>query len=757
MDVVVKPEEYCKRAIELGHSTIFTTNHGVTGNIFEWMELGKKYNLKMCYGMEAYLVKDRYAKDRSNKHLIVIAKNNDGVMQLNDIMSEAHLTGFYYKPRIDYELLFSLNPEDFIITSACVAGIWDDTELILSLHRKFGKNFFLEVQSHNMDLQKKVNTTILKLSREAKIPIIHANDSHYIYPQDSKYREILQKAKGMKLELDLESEMILDYPDEHEIYSRYEKQGILTRSEVMTALDNTLIFDECEPITLINDDIKLPPISEHPMDDLRKIIRKQWLIERKNIPVDMWKKYTDAISYELDIVEKTNMANYFLIDYNVAKDGQEKYDGRLTNTGRGCFTGDAFVHTLECVKHLKDIKIGDSVLTIDGTFQRVVNTTKYDVDEDLIEIRHLYGAVNNRYPTCTKDHKIFIRRDNINQWIEAQDILKSDYVCVPKVKFNDSGQKLIDLNLYNNFGFRYDDTYIYEEYSGINKRYSKKIKRYIEINKDFNTFVGLMYGDGFTNSTKNSEIGLALNTNNHKYTMNYSYFRSVANQLGLPVCETKALNKNLSQIYIRSKVFTNFVKKELFDSKRGKNKVFNPKWFYQKEEKLIALLLGLSLSDGSFSEPYRISFDNNSLSIINAYKLLCLATGKGTPSMIIRDSYKDNRGYISKESYKLRLNPNSKSAKKISERTFEDDLFYYLPIKEIRVLPHQKTSVYDLSIENNHNYVINNMLVHNSAPSFYITKLLGLTDIDRISAPITLFPTRFMSVERILGTRSLPD
>lgn len=333
MDVVVKPEEYCKRAIELGHDSVFTVNHGVTGNIFEWMELSKQYGLKMHYGTEAYYVKDRFEKDRSNKHLIVIAKNNDGVMQLNDIMTEAHSTGFYYKPRIDYELLCSLNPSNFVITTACVAGIWNEPELILALHRKFGKNFFLEVQAHPIDIQVEVNKEILRLSKEAKIPIIHANDSHYIYPEDSRYREILQKAKEMNYEY--EDEMVLDYPDEDEIYRRYEKQGVLTREQVKAALDNTMIFDECEPITLINDDIKLPSVSAQPMEDLKTIIREQWKIERNNIPKELWKKYTDAISYELDIVDRTNMANYFLIDYKVAKDGQEKYDGRLTNTGRG--------------------------------------------------------------------------------------------------------------------------------------------------------------------------------------------------------------------------------------------------------------------------------------------------------------------------------------------------------------------------------------------------------------------------------------
>lgn len=341
MDVVVKPEEYCKRAIELGHDTVFTTNHGVTGNIFEWLDLlsrkdqdGKKiYDLKLRYGIEAYFVKDRFSKDRSNKHLVIIAKNNNGAMKLNDLMSESHSTGFYYKPRIDTELLFSLNPNDFVVTTACVAGIWNDPELILALHRKFGKNFFLEVQSHNMSKQVEVNRELLRLSQEAHIPLIHANDSHYIYKEDSKYRDILLRAKEIFYED--EEESINDYPSEDEIYRRYANQGVLTRDQVRSALDNTLIFDECEPFTLINDDIKLPSVAESPDEELRKIIQQQWLVERQNIPREKWQTYTDAISYELDIVEKTNMSNYFLIDYKVAKDGQEKYGGRLTNTGRG--------------------------------------------------------------------------------------------------------------------------------------------------------------------------------------------------------------------------------------------------------------------------------------------------------------------------------------------------------------------------------------------------------------------------------------
>ncbi len=338
IDTIAKPEDYCKRAVELGHTAVFTTNHGVQGNIFDWIENTKKYDLKMCFGTETYFVYNRFAnsdgkRDRSNKHLIIIAKNNSGVMQLNDILSEAHTTGFYYKPRIDKELLFSLNPHDFVITSACVAGIWDDHELCLEINNYFKDNFFLEVQAHDIEIQKKVNSNLLDFSRAAKIPLIHANDSHYIYAEGAKDRNIFLKGKGMRYSD--EDGMILDYPDSDEIFKRYKKQGILTLSQVQEALENTYIFEDCEPITFINDDIKLPSVSDSPTQDLKNIINDGWKKERKEIPKEKRSEYISAIQYEMDIVEKTHMENYFLIDYNVAKIGQEKYGGKLTNTGRG--------------------------------------------------------------------------------------------------------------------------------------------------------------------------------------------------------------------------------------------------------------------------------------------------------------------------------------------------------------------------------------------------------------------------------------
>lgn len=333
MDVIVKEEDYCKRAVELGHTTVFTTNHGVQGDIFTWLDCSKRYGLKMIYGTEAYYVRDRKEKDKTNKHLIIIARNNSGVMQLNDIMSEAHTSGFYYRPRIDDELLFSLNPHDFIVTSACVAGIWEDRNLLLQLKEHFGRNFFLEVQPHNMDVQKRLNAEMLDFSKASGIHLIHANDSHYILPEDAKYRDIFLKGKGRNYPE--ETGMILDYPDSETAIKRYKRQGIFNSSQAEQLLYETLVFDDCSEITIINDDIKLPSVSNDPTGDLKKIINEQWLKERENIPKERWEEYLSAIKYEFDIIKKTGMENYFLIDYNVVKNGQEKYGGKLTNTGRG--------------------------------------------------------------------------------------------------------------------------------------------------------------------------------------------------------------------------------------------------------------------------------------------------------------------------------------------------------------------------------------------------------------------------------------
>lgn len=339
MDVIVSMEDYCKRAIELGHDAFFTTCHGLQGDLFQATTLAHQYNLKMIVGAELYFVKDRQAldengrKDRSNRHIIIIALNHDGIRDLNRIISESFETGMYYKPRIDESLLFSLNPKNVVITTACVAGLWDNEDLIIKMKNYFGGNFFLEVQNHNEEIQKKVNKKVIQLAQKHRIRIIHANDSHYIYPEDAKYRDLFLKAKGIIYED--ETNFILDYPNYDELVARYELQGVLNKNQIKEAIESTYIFKDVDCSDYINDTIKLPSVSDDPIGELKQIINSSWNEIKNEIPQERRKEYLDAIRYEVDIIDKTNMANYFLIDYNIAKIAKEKYGGVLTKTGRG--------------------------------------------------------------------------------------------------------------------------------------------------------------------------------------------------------------------------------------------------------------------------------------------------------------------------------------------------------------------------------------------------------------------------------------
>ncbi len=338
LDCIAKPEDYMKRAVELGHSTYFTTEHGFQGNIFEAQTLCEKYNLKPIYAVEAYYVDDMSDKtDRSNYHIMLIAMTKKARYEINKILSTANTKGFYYKPRIDLKSLLSLTPTDTIITTACVAGrlfksYWKEKFLFPVLNH-FKSNFYLEVQSHTDKFQADYNSKILEVSKEYGIKIIHANDSHYIYPEDSKYRDYFLNAKGIFYEN--ESNFILDYPDYQTIVDRYHKQGILNDEEIYQALNNTLIFDNAEPI-YTDKEFKIPKIIKGNSDEyLKKILIEAWNEERKKVKPELIPKYKEAINYEYNIVKKCGMADYFILNHIIVNKAVKDYNAVLTRSGRG--------------------------------------------------------------------------------------------------------------------------------------------------------------------------------------------------------------------------------------------------------------------------------------------------------------------------------------------------------------------------------------------------------------------------------------
>ena len=341
LDCVVKNTDYIKRSLELGCKNYFTTQHGWTGKFLEAYDLCKQNGLKMVYGAELYMVKNRKEKDNSNYHVVLIAKNQDGFYELNSIMSESNRSGFYYKPRIDIELLKQLTPNNFFITSACVAGFLrpsdDMKELFEVVYNHFGQNFFLEVQNHSFDIQIQHNKNMLLLKQYYDMQLIHANDSHYIYPEQAQDRIKFLNGKGMKY--GDEDSFILDFPDYDTIVERYKKQGLLSDSQIKEALDNTLIFDKCEELNF-DKEIKMPTIypgytQEEKNHELAKHLSEKWNQEKENVDKSRWKEYQEGIAYEYKIVKDTNMADYFLFNEKMVELAKNKYGGILSRTGRG--------------------------------------------------------------------------------------------------------------------------------------------------------------------------------------------------------------------------------------------------------------------------------------------------------------------------------------------------------------------------------------------------------------------------------------
>lgn len=342
-DSTVSNEDYAKRAVELGHGIISTMEHGNQGCYIEGYNLAQQHNLKFVFGAEAYWVKDRTVPDPTNGHIYIGARNENGRQCINDILSEANLTGFYKRPRIDVPLLLSLPKDDVIVTSACVA-FWkyDDVEdIVQTLAQYFGKNFFLEVQYHLTDAQRRLNQRILAVRDRLKIPIIMGCDSHYISPRQSQDRDDFLLSKGISYED--EEGWFLDYPDGDEAYQRFCRQGILSEAQIDEAMSNTNVFLDVEAYDseIFNANLKLPKLPE--MKDwtqeqrdeaYERLVWQGWDCYKPGVPEELHQHYESEIQNEIDSVKECHMADYFLIDHEIVKRGKEM-GGLLTKTGRG--------------------------------------------------------------------------------------------------------------------------------------------------------------------------------------------------------------------------------------------------------------------------------------------------------------------------------------------------------------------------------------------------------------------------------------
>lgn len=484
IDSCTYPEEYAMRAKQLGHTILSSCEHGYQGRYIEYYELAKtcmnydKNNpqckdcsraigscersskpLKFLFAVEAYFVWDRFEKDNTNAHLVIAAKNEKGRKAINRILSEANMTGYYYRARIDWDLLMMLPEDDVWITTACIGGInrytkdnvkseklyslWKEHSDIYSspyellvdkLHQKFGDNLYLEVQCHNTDIQKQVNSMMIELSKKYNIEIIAGVDSHFIYEADAWKRDYLQKSSGIFLED--EQGWLMDYPDGQTLFNRFQNQGILQDDEILVAMSNTNVFLDVQEYDspIFNYEMKMPTALKYKNYtkkekelELMRIVKQQWDKVKNTIPQEEHQHYLREIAKELDIIFKINHADYFLANYEIIKDAVENRGGMITFSGRGCLTGDALVfgiyNGIYSNKKLQDIKVGDKVQGKDGYYHLVLNTMKYNIHENGIEL-----YINDTVTTMTSDHKVLTLIDDNEVWVQAQDLTQDNVV-----------------------------------------------------------------------------------------------------------------------------------------------------------------------------------------------------------------------------------------------------------------------------------------------------------------------------------------
>ncbi|NLK51316.1 MAG: DNA polymerase III subunit alpha [Syntrophomonadaceae bacterium] len=386
LDGAARIEALVKTARELGMPALALTDHGVMYGIVDFYKAALKYGIKPILGCEVY-VAPRTRFDRTPKvddrqyHLVLLATNNTGYRNLIRLVSQAHLQGFYYKPRVDLELLQEYR-EGLIALSGCLAGqiptllfqdeIEEARKKAGQMQDIFGRNFYLEIQDHQLAEQKVVNPRMLRLARELNLPVVATNDIHYLGRQDAGIQDVLlciQTGKTLQ-----DKERSLRFPTS-EFYLKSAEEMFLLFGERPELLRNTLeIAEQCE-VTLDFNTLHLPefkvPEGYTPDSYLVELCNRglQQRFSAPNLAVQ------ERLAYELQVIQRMGFAGYFLIVQDLVN--WARAQGILVGPGRGSAAGSLVAYALGITSL--------NPLEYDLLFERFLNpqrVTMPDIDID---------------------------------------------------------------------------------------------------------------------------------------------------------------------------------------------------------------------------------------------------------------------------------------------------------------------------------------------------------------------------------------
>ncbi len=345
-----------KKVKELGMDSVAITDHGDMFGVIDFYNACKKEGVKPILGCELYMTNNDMEGrnsiiDKPNYHLILLAENMTGYKNLMKLVSLSYTKGFYYKPRVDFEVLKKYS-EGLIATSACIGGIVPNRILNDNMKEArvflekfidiYGKdNFFLEIQDHFMPEEKKVNEVLIKLASEYGIGLVATNDSHYLTKEDAKIHDILlcvQTASNVN-----ETNRMKFPSDEFYLKSPSEMYDLF--SYVPEALENTQkIADRCN-VELEFGKYHLP-VFKLPSEDITskeylKELCMKGLLEKYDEITD---ELLDRLSEELAVIDDMGFNDYFLIVWDFIKYARDS--GIPVGPGRGSAAGSLVSYAL---------------------------------------------------------------------------------------------------------------------------------------------------------------------------------------------------------------------------------------------------------------------------------------------------------------------------------------------------------------------------------------------------------------------------
>lgn len=352
-----KIKEYVKRVKELGMDSAAITDHGVMYGVIDFYRAAKEAGIKPIIGCEVYVApnsrfdKELTGGDDRYYHLVLLAENNTGYANLMKIVSKGFTEGYYYKPRVDMEILNRYH-EGIIALSACLAGevaryiqkglIDEAKKAALKYQACFGKdNYFLELQDHGIPTQRTVNTALLSMSKELDIPLVATNDVHYTYREDEKPHDILlciQTAKKLADEDRMRYE-----GGQYYVKSEEEMKGLFPYA--WEAVENTqIIADRCN-VEIEFGVTKLPHFEVPEGYDSWSYLNKLCTDGLKERYPEDDGTLRERLDYELGIIQRMGYVDYFLIVWDFIN--YAKSNDIMVGPGRGSAAGSIVSYCLK--------------------------------------------------------------------------------------------------------------------------------------------------------------------------------------------------------------------------------------------------------------------------------------------------------------------------------------------------------------------------------------------------------------------------